>query len=124
VERDNLCDPSIITQHSGLIQRRFKLQFMMDYYLKNTGPDPDDPMAVCDYISKNHLSIIRIDMASKSAVRSIRNEKINFENQLATLGKICFTILNVLPSRSDFNTLIRKIILFWENRASVFNYFV
>ena len=37
---------------------------------------------------KNHVSIVRVEVASKSAILSVRDTRITFENQLAALGKI------------------------------------
>lgn len=60
-------------------------------YIVNNGPNPDSYEEICHYLLQNHVILVKVEMATKSIIRSVRDKKFSFENQLSTLGKGQFT---------------------------------
>jgi hypothetical protein len=57
-------------------------------HLVNDGLDPGDDDALCQYLIQNHITIVKVELTAKRIMRSIRDKKFSFENQLSTLGKL------------------------------------
>ena len=65
-----------------------KQHFGLRYnHIVNGGPNPDEYDTICRYLLQNHVTIVKVEMATKSIIRSLRDKKFSFENQLSTLGK-------------------------------------
>ncbi len=41
---------------------------------------------ICRHLLQNYLAVVKIEMATKSIIKSRRDKKFSFENQLSTLG--------------------------------------
>ncbi len=47
-----------------------------------------DDMEFCEKIVKEQLSFVSVELASKTFLRSVTNQRINFLGQLSSLGNI------------------------------------
>lgn len=43
-------------------------------------------MDICKYLVSHHVAIVKVEMATKSMMRSVRDKRFSFETQLASLG--------------------------------------
>jgi hypothetical protein len=104
-------DNTFIREYVDFIIANYKLKFVFDYFINENGPSPERLTGVCQFLMKNHVSIIRVELASKSAILSVRDKRITFENQLAALGerKDCPDFDDVFPSPLE-NTFIQYLL--------------
>jgi hypothetical protein len=84
--RDLCGDTKFISDYAGFIFDTFNLQFSLEYFINNRDPSPEKFTTFCEFLIRNHVSVVRIEIGSKSVIRSVRDKRISFENQLAALG--------------------------------------
>ena len=85
---DEFCDPghNFFYKTIKTILGKDSYGLFYDHIVKN-GPNPENYDEFCRYFVKNHITIVRVEMATKSIIRSLRDKRFTFENQLSTLGK-------------------------------------
>jgi hypothetical protein len=55
--------------------------------LKNDIPrNTKNWLEICKYLLENHVVIVKVELASKTVLRSVRDARFPFEAQLASLG--------------------------------------
>ena len=59
--------------------------FHLYNYIVNDLPKPDE-FDFCEYLVKNEMVVVKIEMATGSVIRSIRDKRFTFESQLSALG--------------------------------------
>ncbi len=60
-------------------------------HIVNDGPDPYDYQTFCRYLLQNHITIVKVELTTKRIMRSVRDKRFSFENQLSTLGMMNFS---------------------------------
>ena len=70
-----------------------RIRLMYDHYVSNM-PNPDDINAFCHYFISNYTALVKIEMVSKSVMRSIRDKRISLLAQVSELGKNLHVSLN------------------------------
>ncbi len=70
-----------------------RTRLMYDHYVSNM-PNPDDINAFCHYFISNYTALVKIEMVSKSVMRSIRDKRFSLLAQVSELGKNCHVSLN------------------------------
>jgi len=70
-----------------------RIRLMYDHYVSNM-PNPDDMNAFCHYFISNYTALVKIEMVSKSVMRSIRDKRISLLAQVSELGKNFHVSLN------------------------------
>ena len=63
---------------------RIKLTY--DFIL-DIGLDPSKPDAFCNQFIKENVATVKVEMATRSIVRSVKDKRFNFVGQLSSLGK-------------------------------------
>jgi len=56
-------------------------------HIVNDGPNPDNYEAMCHYLIQNHITVVKVELTAKRIMKSIRDKRFSFENQLSMLGK-------------------------------------
>lgn len=59
---------------------------MLNYHIDEKGLNPELFENVCEFIIRNHISVIEVKIGAKSVIKSVRDVKITFENQLSAIG--------------------------------------
>ena len=81
------CDPSNSLFYDFKVFTVEKLYYGFYYdYVVNNGPNPDSYDEICRYLLQRHVAIVKVEMATKSIIRSKRDKKFSFETQLSSLG--------------------------------------
>ena len=68
----------------GFVGNRFLAYHLYNYIVRGL-PDPTE-MDFCFHLLKNEVAIVKIEMATGSVIRSVKDKRITFESQLASLG--------------------------------------
>ena len=68
----------------GFVGKRFLAYNLYNYIVRGL-PDPTE-MDFCFHLLKNEVAIVKIEMATGSVIRSVKDKRITFESQLASLG--------------------------------------
>ena len=69
------------------IIRYHRMRLVYDHFVSNA-TNPDDFDAFClDFIS-NHVALVKVEMVSKSVVRSIRDQRYSFMSKISSLGEL------------------------------------
>jgi hypothetical protein len=63
-----------------------KIRLIYDYYISNK-PNPDNINAFCHYFISNYTALVKIEMVSKSVMRSVRDKRFSLMSQVSQLGK-------------------------------------
>jgi len=63
-----------------------KIRLVYDHYRSNK-PHPDDINAFCHYFISNYTALVKIEMVSKSVMRSVRDKRFSLMSQVSQLGK-------------------------------------
>jgi hypothetical protein len=63
-----------------------KIRLVYDHYRRNK-PHPDDINAFCQYFISNYTAVVKIEMVSKSVMRSVRDKRFSLMSQVSQLGK-------------------------------------
>jgi hypothetical protein len=64
-----------------------KIRLVYDHYVSNK-PHPDDINSFCHYFISNYTALVKIEIVSKSVMRSVRDKKFSLMSQVSELGKI------------------------------------
>ena len=64
----------------------YRIYFHFNHLAKNS-PDPENFPAFCNQFLMNNVATVKVEMASASLTRSVRDERFNFESQLSSLGE-------------------------------------
>jgi hypothetical protein len=84
---DEFCDPGHTFFYKTIKTLIGKDSYGLFYnHIVKNGPNPAKYEEFCRYFVKNHITIVRVEMATKSIIRSLRDKRFTFENQLSTLG--------------------------------------
>lgn len=84
----------------------YSLDLTYKRYILNIGPpDPDSLDDICEYVVKNFVSVIRVEIGTKSVIKSVRDVKTTFETQLSAIGK---ELGNNWPVRLVRRRLVRE----------------
>ena len=86
--KDFCLQNKIIDSFSEFIWKNYKLHLMMNFYIDKKGLDPGLLENVCEFLIKNHVAVIEVNIGAKSVIKSVRDVKITLENQLAAIGII------------------------------------
>jgi hypothetical protein len=91
----NLCNEIWKTHYLGFLHN----------YIVLDGPDPSKYEAFCNTLLSEHVSVVKIEMATKSLTRSLKDKRFNFVSQLSSLGNAYnfLYILNVFFSCRIFD---------------------
>ena len=73
----NLCDQIRKTHYLGFLH----------YFIVNGGPDPSKYGSFCNSLLGENVAIVKVEMATKSLTRSLKDKRFNFVSQLSSLGK-------------------------------------
>ncbi len=102
-----LCsDNKLIDTFYQFIKENYKL-----FLIYKKGINPEILENVCEFVIQNHISVIEVKIGAKSVIKSVRDVKITFENQLSAIGiivvlyiktKLKFLIL-MMNFKSNFN---------------------
>jgi hypothetical protein len=68
-----------------------KIRLVYDHYVSNM-PNPDDIDAFCHYFVSNYTALVKIEMMSKSVLKSIRDKKFSLMSQVSELGNSFFRL--------------------------------
>jgi hypothetical protein len=79
---------NVISQLANYVHENYNLYFTLSYFIDKQGPDPDSLNNVCEFLIKNHVSVIKVEIGAKSVIKSVRDVKTTFENQLSAVGRI------------------------------------
>ena len=83
------CDTKLMFYFTQFIKNYNKHLFGLLYnHIVNGGPDPFVPEMVCQYLFQNHITIVKVELTTKRIMRSVRDKRFSFENQLSNLGKL------------------------------------
>jgi hypothetical protein len=63
-----------------------KIRLVYDHYTSDKA-NPDDINAFCQYFISNYTALVKIEMVSKSVMRSIRDKRFSLLAQVSELGK-------------------------------------
>lgn len=72
--------------YAGHLLQKHKLWFQLQGLVNNIPRNIDDEHEICKYLLKNHVVIVKVELASKAIMRSVRDKRFPFEAQLASLG--------------------------------------
>ena len=61
-------------------------RFVYDHIVKGH-PNPDQPMDFCNKFMMENLALVKVEMASKSVIRSVKDQRFNFVAKVSSLGK-------------------------------------
>ena len=73
----NLCEKILRTHY---------LRFVYNHIV-DSGPDPSNTEAFCNKLLRESASVVKVEMATKSLTRSLKDKRFNFVSQLSSLGK-------------------------------------
>jgi hypothetical protein len=86
----------VISQLADYIHENYNLYFTLSYFMNKRGPDPDSLLNVCEFLITNHVSVIKVEIGAKSVIKSVRDVKTTFENQLSAIGRIFYLFLIIV----------------------------
>ena len=105
VEWLKLCSNTVIGRFQSF-RADYSLDLTYKRYILNIGPpDPDSLDDICEYVVKNFVSVIRVEIGTKSVIKSVRDVKTTFETQLSAIGK---ELGNNWPVRLVRRRLVRE----------------
>ena len=84
------CQVNVIKKFVHFVQQRYGIYFSWEFFSSDNNPDPDSDNAMCEYLVQNHISIIKVEMGTKSVIKSVRDVRTTFEFQLSAVGKTSF----------------------------------
>ena len=76
--------------------KNFRTRFIYDFVV-NKGPDPRLVDLFCDKFLVENLATVKVEMATKSITRSVRDIRFDFVGQLSSLGQ--YLLFSVLINR-------------------------
>jgi len=76
-----------------------KIRLIYDYYVSN-GTNPDNIDEFCHGFISKHVALVKIEMMSRSVVRSIRDKRFSLTSQVSALGKGPFGFMKCLTKLS------------------------
>ncbi len=78
---------SPILQYASYIMNNHKLWFYVSSLKEhNKMPSPLTFTNVCKYLVQHRLVVVKVEMATKSMMSSVRDRRFSFEAQIASLG--------------------------------------
>lgn len=85
---NNFC--KIYSLDDGLLTY-LRSKFLLDNFIKGDPMPKLNPAEFCENFVKKYVTVVEIEMSSNFVTRSLRNERVSFQDQLAALGKFkCF----------------------------------
>ena len=85
LDRLKLCE-HIVGVFGGFVKYDYSMDLSYKHYVTNDGPDPESYNDICEYLVKNYISVIKVEIGTKSVIKSIRDVKTTFETQLSAIG--------------------------------------
>jgi len=84
-EWQDLCDNNkVIFNYVNFTMSKYKLNFFFKHLVSGEALPFNE---MCEYLMKHHVTIVKVEIGTTSVVRSLRDSKTTFENQLSILGK-------------------------------------
>ncbi len=68
-------------------------RFVYDYIVKGH-PNPEQPKDFCNKFMMENLALVKVEMASKSLLRSVKDQRFNFVAKVSSLGKFYTWMFN------------------------------
>jgi hypothetical protein len=78
------------------IVKSYKARFLYNYIVKKNEPNPDHWDTFCDTLLTQNVALVKVEMATKSLTRSLKDKRFNFVSQLSSLGKAIVVVV-ILP---------------------------
>ena len=72
------------------IVKSYKARFLYNYIVKKNEPNPNRCDTFCDTLLTQNVALVKVEMATKSLTRSLKDKRFNFVSQLSSLGKAIF----------------------------------
>ncbi len=89
LDLDQHCNNMQIIEYTKFILSKHKLWFLLNRMNKKLQIEqPLSSKSICKYLVSHNLVIVKVEMATKSMMRSVRDKRFSFETQLASLGNI------------------------------------
>jgi len=63
-----------------------RIRILYDHFV-NGGPSPDNIDEFCQYFIANHVTLVQIEMVSKSIIRSVKDKRHTFVSKLSSVGE-------------------------------------
>lgn len=82
----------LIFEYANFTFNKHKMWFQVNY-LDDKISKFETYTEACKYLMKNYIVLVKVEMATKSLIRSVRDKRFPFETQLSSLG--IFTLLNL-----------------------------
>jgi len=73
-----------------MVQQRYSLYFALENVKNEYGSNVASYHDICGHLKDNHISIIKVEMGTKSVIKSVRDVKASFEYQLSAVGETFF----------------------------------
>jgi hypothetical protein len=78
------------------IVKSYKARFLYNYIVKKNEPNPNRWDTFCDTFLTQNVALVKVEMATKSLTRSLKDKRFNFVSQLSSLGKAIVVVV-ILP---------------------------
>jgi hypothetical protein len=75
------------------IVKSYKARFLYNYIVKKNEPNPDHWDTFCDTLLTQNVALVKVEMATKSLTRSLKDKRFNFVSQLSSLGKAIVVVV-------------------------------
>jgi len=74
-----------VLRRQSQIAKSNRIRFVHDH-LVNGGPDPDLYKEFCSKLIKENFSVIKVEMATKSLTRTVKDQRYNLVSKISSLG--------------------------------------
>ena len=68
------------------VHTHYHLLFVLEKIISTSAPNLESKFDVGKYLFQNHISIIKVEIGTKSVIKSVRDVKATFEYQLSAIG--------------------------------------
>ena len=56
-------------------------------HVMDGGPDPEVPREFCSKMIRENFAVVKVEMASKSVTRTVKDQRFNLVSKVASLGE-------------------------------------
>jgi hypothetical protein len=66
---------------------QYQIRFVYDYIVKNES-NPKNLVAFCNNFLMENVALVKVEMATKSLTRAVKDQRFNFVSKVSSLGKL------------------------------------
>jgi hypothetical protein len=59
----------LVYNYQKYIRWNYKLKFAFDYFVQRKGPNVNNGKEFCEYLLKNYISLVQVEVSTKSVLR-------------------------------------------------------